>query len=81
VDPATALRGDGGRPRHPLLVGRLLCVLHEAGLASVDATTLHVVLNAVDGRVDLSASATYRVCTERLAQGERWLTTARPMAA
>ncbi|MCW3016363.1 MAG: single-stranded-DNA-specific exonuclease RecJ [Solirubrobacterales bacterium] len=81
VDPVTALRGDGGRPRHPLLVGRLLRVLHEAGLASVDASTLRVVLNTVDGRVDLSASATYRVCTERLGQGERWLTTARPMAA
>jgi single-stranded-DNA-specific exonuclease len=81
VDPATALRGDGPRPRHPLLAGRLLRVLHEAGLATVDPATLHVVLNAVDGRVDLQRSATHRVCTHRLEQGDRWLRTARPRAA
>jgi single-stranded-DNA-specific exonuclease len=81
ADPVTALRGDAGRPRHPLLAGRLLRVLHEAGLAGVDPVTLHVALTAVDGRVDLQVSPTYRICTERLGQGERWLTTARPMAA
>ncbi len=81
VDPVTALRGDGTRPRHPLLAGRLLRVLHEAGLATVDPVTLHVALNAVDGRVDLQRSATHRLCTDRLAQGDRWLSTARPRAA
>jgi single-stranded-DNA-specific exonuclease len=81
TDPVTALRGDGGRPRHALLAGRLLRVLHEAGLASVDPATLHVALRPVDGRVDLQVSPTYRICTERLGQGERWLTTARRMAA
>jgi single-stranded-DNA-specific exonuclease len=81
VDPVTALRGDGPRPRHPLLAGRLLRVLHEAGLATVDPATLHVALSAVDGRVDLQRSATHRLCTDRLAQGDRWLSTARPRAA
>ncbi len=81
VDPVTALRGDGPRPRHPLLAARLLRVLDEAGLATVDAATLRVSLKTVDGRVDLGRSATHRQCSDRLAQGNRWLSTARPRAA
>ena len=81
TDAVTALRGDGSRPRDPLLAGRLLRVLHETGMARVDTSTLQVVLNAIDGRVDLQGSETYRICTERLAQGMRWLTTVKPMAA
>ncbi|UTI62715.1 single-stranded-DNA-specific exonuclease RecJ [Paraconexibacter antarcticus] len=76
-----ALRGDRERPRDPVLAGRLLRVLAEAGLATVDAATLGAVLLPVDGRVDLERSATYRACTDRLRQGERWLSSARQRAA
>ncbi len=81
ADCVTALRGEGPRPRPPLLAGRLLRVLDEAGLARVDPATLRVDLQPVDGRVDLDRSATYRTCTQRLRQGASWLSTARPKAA
>jgi single-stranded-DNA-specific exonuclease len=80
ADARSALRGDRTRPRDPVLAGRLLRVLEEAGLADVDRDTLTATLLPVDGRVDLERSATFRACSERLHQGDRWLTSARPMA-
>ncbi len=61
-----ALRGDGERPRHPVLAGRLLAVLEEAGLAVVDRGTLTAELLDT-GRVGLEESACYRACEARRA--------------
>ncbi|WP_354702306.1 RecJ-like ssDNA exonuclease [Paraconexibacter sp. AEG42_29] len=76
-----ALRGDDASPRDPVLAGRLLRVLAEAGLADVDVDSLQAKLLPIAGRVDLELSATHRVCVQRLGQGDRWLTSARPKAA
>jgi single-stranded-DNA-specific exonuclease len=76
-----ALRGDGPRPRPALLAGRLLRVLEEAGLAHVDRVAFAARLAPAAGRVDLERSPAYAACAARLAEGERWLTSARPKAA
>jgi hypothetical protein len=76
-----ALRGDRPRPRPALLAGRLLRVLDEAGLAHVDRIAFTARLAPAAGRVDLERSPAYAACAARLAEGERWLTSARPKAA
>jgi single-stranded-DNA-specific exonuclease len=76
-----ALRGDGPRPAPAVLAGRLLRVLDEAGLATVDRDAFTARLLDAPGPVDLERSPAYAACTARLAEGQRWLTSARPQAA
>lgn len=83
ADLEQALRGSGDRPRHPVLAGRLLAVLGEAGLADVDLDGFRArLLDA--GPVDLERSACFAGCAARLREGATWLrspTTAAPAAA
>ena len=81
ADLEHALRGDGERPRHPVLAGRLLRVLEETGLAAVDRTTFTAGLRDV-GRADLEVSACFRACEARRTEASSWLTgRTHPLAA
>jgi single-stranded-DNA-specific exonuclease len=76
-----ALGRDATPAWSPVLAGRLLRVLLELGLADFDNATGNATLVAPAGRVELEDSATYRACAKRLAPGERWLSSAGPVAA
>lgn len=70
-----ALRGEGERPRHPVLAGRLLTVLEQTGLAEIDHDAFTATLPDT-GRVELETSSVYRACEAR-----RALATGRPAPA
>jgi single-stranded-DNA-specific exonuclease len=76
-----ALRGDGPRPRPPVLAGRLLRVLVELGLVELDRDAFTVAVPAAE-RTQLERSHAFRCYEARRIDGERWLTsTARAAAA
>ena len=76
-----ALGRDAARQWSPVLAGRVLRVLLELGLVELDESSWESDLVADAGHVELEASATYRACIARLAQGEQWLSSAGPVAA
>jgi single-stranded-DNA-specific exonuclease len=69
---AALLRGQG-RPRSARLAGRLLAVLAELGLVSIDAAGGAVAVPPAQ-RTDLERSAVYRDAQRRLEEGLQWLT-------
>jgi hypothetical protein len=74
-----ALAGSGRYPRTPSLCARLIAVLTELELVALDVERRICELR--DGiRTDLSRSATYRACGERLAAVERALAVELPQA-
>ena len=77
---AGPLRELGG-VRSPARAGRLLRVLHELGLAQVDATSHDVALGEQRERVDLERSAAYRALLELSEERRRWLTRSIALAA
>ena len=79
-DAEALLRGDGPQPRTPVLAGRLVRVLREVELVSLDAPALHLRPNA-RSRVDIEASPAYVVYRRRLQEGLACLTSATPKAA
>ena len=75
------LRGDGREPRTPALAGRLVRVLHELALVTVDRTDL--VLGVVAGapRTALDQSLAFRAYERRNREGFAWLRSAAAKAA
>jgi single-stranded-DNA-specific exonuclease len=75
-----ALRGDGAQPHTPALAGRLVRVLTELDLVTVDADpfTMHAHRSP---RVDLERSPAYVMYRRRLEEGRACLTSAMPKAA
>jgi hypothetical protein len=74
-----ALAGSGRYPRTPSVCARLIAVLTELELVAFDVERRTCELR--DGiRTDLSRSATYRACGERLAAVERALAAELPQA-
>ena len=74
------LRGDGPRPRSPALAGRLLRVLEELHLVSLDRDRPAVEVPAA-GRTALERSAAFQAYAHRHEDGKRYLTGARARAA
>jgi single-stranded-DNA-specific exonuclease len=73
----TMLRGEGPQPRSAALAGRLVRVLTELGLASLEiGDPTHPALMAVESpeRTALERSAAYRAYQRRLEDGRRYLT-------
>jgi single-stranded-DNA-specific exonuclease len=73
----TVLRADADRPRSPALAGRLLRVLAELRLVSLDRHRAAVSLTAA-GRTALERSPAFRAYEDRREDGERYLS--RPTA-
>jgi len=73
----TVLRADADRPRSPALAGRLLRVLAELRLVSLDRDRAAVSLTAA-GRTALERSPAFRAYEHRREDGERYLS--RPTA-
>jgi single-stranded-DNA-specific exonuclease len=73
-------RLEDALPRSPVLAGRVLRVLGELGLVVLDreSFTAHV---PPPRRSELAASAAYRAYEARRSDGERWLSSAIPVAA
>jgi single-stranded-DNA-specific exonuclease len=69
----TLLRGDPCKPRPAALAGRLLRVLAELGLVSLDPDTRTLTVPVV-GRTALERSQAFRVYQERYEDGRRYLT-------
>jgi single-stranded-DNA-specific exonuclease len=74
------LRGDPERPRSAALAGRLLKVLEELGLVSLDRDLSAVSVPPAE-RTELEKSAAFRAYSERLEDGQRYLSEARARAA
>jgi len=74
------LRGDGPRPRSPALAGRLLRVLEELHLVSLDRDRPAVEVAAA-GRTALERSAAFRAYAHRHEDGQRYLSGATARAA
>lgn len=73
------LRGDGAHGRSATLAGRLVGILEELGLVSLDRDL--PALTVLDAeRTELERSATYRAMTKRYEDGLQWLATVRPTA-
>ena len=68
------LEGDGPHPRSAALAGRLVRVLEELGLASLDRATLSLTIAAAPERTELTRSAAFRAYHARGEDGLRWLT-------
>jgi single-stranded-DNA-specific exonuclease len=75
ADPAAAL------PRAPVAAGRILRVLSELDLVTVDPDSLSVAVAPAPSRKRLESSPTFAACEARLDEGRRWLTSARLQAA
>ncbi|MHB8658666.1 MAG: single-stranded-DNA-specific exonuclease RecJ [Solirubrobacteraceae bacterium] len=69
------LRGDGPHPRSPRLAARLLTVLAELELVSLDRD-LPALEIASAQPTELERSATYRACGQRYEDGRRFLSSA-----
>ncbi len=67
------LRGDGPHPRPPALAGRLVRILEELGLVSLDRASQALVLGSTE-RTSLERSPAFRVYATRLEDGRRFLT-------
>jgi single-stranded-DNA-specific exonuclease len=74
------LRGDSQTPRPAALAGRLLRVLTELDLVSLDPDTRTVTV-PVAQRTALERSAAFRAYQQRYEDGRRWLTTETAKAA
>ncbi len=72
-DELAALLRGAQPPRSARLAGRLLAVLAELGLVSVDAAARAVVVPPAQ-RTELERSAVYRDAQRRLEEGLAWLT-------
>jgi single-stranded-DNA-specific exonuclease len=73
----TVLRGEGPQPRSAALAGRLVRVLTELGLVSLEiGDPTHPALTAVESpeRTALERSPAYRAYQRRLEDGRRYLT-------
>jgi single-stranded-DNA-specific exonuclease len=66
------LRGDGLHGRSASLAGRLVAVLEELGLVSLDRD-LPAMVALVAERTSLERSATFQAATQRHEDGRRWL--------
>lgn len=77
---ADVLLGDPDAPRTPAHAGRLLRVLCELGLLTLDRPSGAWELPAAERR-DLDDSAAYRAYAARLEEGRAWLTSATSRAA
>lgn len=77
---ADVLLGDRDAPRTPSHAGRLLRVLSELGLLTLDRATGAWELPPAE-RTDLDRSAAYRAYDARLQEGRAWLTSATSRAA
>ena len=77
---ADVLLGDRDAPRTPSHAGRLLRVLCELGLLTLDRATGAWELPPAE-RTDLDRSAAYRAYDARLQEGRAWLTSATSRAA
>nr|MBA2638249.1 hypothetical protein [Solirubrobacterales bacterium] len=75
-----ALRGEPELSRSPLVAGRVLGILAELGLVSLDREARRVVVPAAE-RTSLDRSPTYRGCERRFKDGLRYLTGATARAA
>jgi single-stranded-DNA-specific exonuclease len=75
-----ALRGDGPRPRPPVLAGRLLRVLSELELVELDREAFAARVPPAQ-RTDLERSHAFRCYEARRIDGERWLTSTTRAAA
>jgi len=76
----TVLRADADRPRSPALAGRLLRVLAELRLVSLDRDRVAVTLTAAE-RTALERSPAFRAYEHRREDGERYLSRATARAA
>jgi single-stranded-DNA-specific exonuclease len=76
----TVLRADPDRPRSPALAGRLLRVLVELRLVSLDRERAAVRLTAA-GRTALERSPAFRAYEHRREDGQRYLSRATARAA
>ncbi len=74
------LRGDGTHARSARLSGRLLRVLTELGLVSLDPDLPALEIAGTE-RTELERSAAYRAYTQTSEDGQRFLSAARPRAA
>ena len=68
----TLLRGDPQAPRPALLAGRLVRVLAELGLVTVDAATRSLAVPPAE-HTDLQRSEAFRAYYEHYEDGRRWL--------
>jgi single-stranded-DNA-specific exonuclease len=75
ADPAAAL------PRAPVAAGRILRVLSELDLVTVDPASLSVAVAPSPQRKRLESSPTFAACQARLEEGQRWLSSGRLQAA
>jgi single-stranded-DNA-specific exonuclease len=75
ADPAGAL------PRAPVAAGRILRVLSELDLVTVDPASLSVAVAPSPQRKRLESSPTFAACEARLEEGRRWLSSGRLRAA
>ncbi|MDX6677733.1 MAG: single-stranded-DNA-specific exonuclease [Solirubrobacteraceae bacterium] len=71
-DLEALLRGDARTPRSALLAGRLVRVLAELGLVTLDRDARSLSVPAAQ-RTDLEQSAAFRAYHQRYEDGRRWL--------
>lgn len=74
------LRGDGRQPRGATLAGRLVRVLHELDLVTVDRSSLGLLAQPAPARTTLERSPAFRAYTRHLEEGVACLSRTRAKA-